>query len=289
MKLSAVVVLYLPEMDKVIANIQSYIAEVDALLVFQNSEGTELRNRLTLKLQAEDLQKLIFLGNGQNVGIAAAMNAGVTWALKHHYTHLLTLDQDSYFEAGYLKSYKEQISTNKDSSIGVFGVNPFCHRSAEYFRSSSLLEVPDTISSGSVIPLQVFEKCGLFNEELFIDAVDYEFCYRIKKSADYKTVISTSTLMHHEVGYPERTIFGFSTVNYSAFRTYFILRNQIAIWKQYPDMFQGKYKITLIKSHIFLRCIKIILAETDKVRKLRAIFTGIIHGLKGRTGYYKIQ
>jgi rhamnosyltransferase len=287
MKLSAVIVVYLPELRKLVSNIKSCIADVDALLIFQNSLiEAEVKSQFAA-LEPEILAKIHFLGDGNNIGIAAAMNAGAVWAEKNGCSHLLTLDQDSAFVAGALARYKDVVSNSIDQQIGIYGVNSISPDGPEFSSSPTLLEVPDTISSGSIYPIFVFKHCGHFKAALFIDAVDYEFCYRIKRLG-YKTVICTDVLMNHELGYPEKTRFGFSTVNYSAFRTYYILRNQIAVWRAYPDLFQHKYKVTLVKDHFLLRSIKIILAEKDKINKLRAIIVGTIHGLKGRTGYYKI-
>jgi rhamnosyltransferase len=287
MKLSAVIVVYLPELKKLISNIKSCIADVDALLIYQNSLIAEEVITQLAGFEPQLLAKMHYLGDGSNIGIAAAMNAGVIWSEENGCTHLLTLDQDSAFAEGALARYKDIISISSSEQIGIYGVNSISLSGPEFSSTNALLEVTDTISSGSIYPLSVFKQCGLFKAELFIDAVDYEFCYRVKRLG-YKTVICTDVLMNHELGYPEKTRFGFSTVNYSAFRTYYILRNQIAVWRAFPDLFQHKYKVTLVKDHLLLRSIKIVLAEKDKINKLRAIIVGTIHGLKGRTGYYKI-
>lgn len=285
MRLAAIIVVYDPNFDDLIRNILSLIDHVDKVLLYQNSlirEGT-----FGVLSEYLDIGKLILLGDGKNLGIATALNRGVEWSILNNITHIMTLDQDSYFEKDLLASYLDYVEANNDNSVGVFGVNPVCHGKIDFPMDNVYLEVPDTISSGSIIALHTFELCGLFADQLFIDAVDYEFCYRIKEQYGLKTVIITPALMQHEVGYSKKTAFGFSTVNYSAFRSYYILRNQIAIWKKFPNSFQNKYKLTLIKDHFFLRIVKILLAENDKVAKIKAIATGIYHGLIGKSGYYK--
>ncbi|WP_345955884.1 hypothetical protein [Mucilaginibacter sp. PAMB04168] len=279
MRISAAVVVYNPDISELIYNIKSYINVVDKVIVWQNTlvDQIQLRNSFV-----DVFDKIVFLGNGRNVGIGAGLNGAVKWSINNSYTHILTLDQDSCFESKYLTFYLDTINKNTDQSIGIFGVNPLCHAELVFSQSTHLLDVTDTITSGSVFPLEVFEKCGYFNEDMFIDAVDYEFCYRAKKYNGLKTVIITNAVMTHEVGYSKKTVWGFSTVNYSSFRTYYIVRNQTLIWRQYPEYFSYQYKKTLIMQHIIFRAIKIIMAESDKFEKIKSIFKGIKDGLFGK-------
>ncbi|SDP56854.1 rhamnosyltransferase [Mucilaginibacter sp. OK268] len=289
MRLSAIIVIYQPEITELIKNIAGVINAVDQLILYQNSSIADQLIFYEAYLNLPHKDKITFLGTGDNVGIATALNMGVKWSLENDYTHILTLDQDSYFEPGVLTSYKLLISQQNDDRIGVFGINPVCGNSFLFEVADQVLEVTDTITSGSIFPLNIFNECGLFMDELFIDAVDYEFCYRISKRNGYKTLVFTSILLQHKVGYVTKTRWGFKTDNYSAFRTYFIVRNHIIMWKRYPEIFPRTYKIVLIKTHIIGRIIKVFLAENDKQKKTKAIIIGLIHGLKGRLGYYNVN
>lgn len=287
MKLSAIIVAYQPKIDEVFNNILSYIADVDALLIFQNTlVEAELLPRINSQLDEVQRSKVIFLGSGTNVGIASALNGGVQWSLDNNFTHILTLDQDSKFKAGVLPQYKQLIEQFPDADAGVFGINPNNWGNLLYNVNEPYIEVADTITSGSVFPLEVFRKFGLFEDNLFIDAVDYEFCYRLK-SFGYRTIVFPKIILEHQVGEYKRTWLGFKTDNYSAFRTYFVVRNQTIIWRRYPKYFSSHYKLVLVKTHIISRIVKVILAEDHKVSKIKAIAVGLIHGLQGRLGFYK--
>ncbi|MFC0514811.1 glycosyltransferase family 2 protein [Mucilaginibacter angelicae] len=286
MKLSAIIVTYFPEMDELVKNIISCINDVDKIIIWENTPSASLKEAKELAVFKE---KLVFSGTGENVGIASALNYGVNWSIENDYTHILTLDQDSYFEDGVLTKYKDLVEQQTDKKIGIFGINPISGGHYLYEPAHEIKEVADTITSGSIIPLHIFRECGLFMDELFIDAVDYEFCYRINKLKGYKTVVFTDIVLKHKVGYVTKSKWGFKTDNYSAFRTYFIVRNHIIIWKRYPDIFPRSYKKVLIKTHIASRVVKVIIAESDKVKKIKAIIIGAIHGLKGKLGYYKIR
>lgn len=273
MKLAAVIVVYKPDLNLLKKNILTLIGDVDHLLLYRNSE-----------INIEDLglstDKISFLGSGVNVGISGALNAAITWAENSNsFTHLLTLDQDSHFRTGDLEKFKKLIISEQARNIGIFCPNIDNRGSLLIDSTKPSVDMPDSITSGSIFPMTTFKMCGNFDDKLFIDAVDYEYCYRISTKHGLKTVIYPSIVLNHEVGYPTRIRFGLTTDNYSAFRTYYIVRNQIIIWKRYPHLFQAHYKKTLVKIHIVYRLAKVIIGETDKISKLKSIGLGIIHGL----------
>lgn len=94
MRLLAVVVLYHPGKD-LAGNINSYLPQVDRLLLWDNTPGGG-KEQLPLSGVTHP-ERLEYRGCGRNVGIGTALNDAVAYAREHGYTHLLTLDQDSYF------------------------------------------------------------------------------------------------------------------------------------------------------------------------------------------------
>ena len=97
MRLLAVVVLYHPGKD-LTGNINSYLPQVDRLLLWDNTPGGG-KEQLPLSGITHP-ERLEYRGCGRNVGIGTALNDAVAYAREHGYTHLLTLDQDSYFLPG---------------------------------------------------------------------------------------------------------------------------------------------------------------------------------------------
>ncbi|WP_026706974.1 glycosyltransferase [Flavobacterium frigidarium] len=274
MKLVAVIVVYEPDIKSLLYNIGELIEDVDQLIIYQNSDIYTVRNELE-----KYGNKLVYLGSGENIGIAGALNEGVKWAQRNHYSHILTLDQDSSFERGHLSKFKYLIENSLASDVGIFCANISNRGSVLIESDEQYVKVSDSITSGSIFPLETFEKGGLFETELFIDAVDYEFCYRIFSKNMLSTIIFPEIILLHEVGYPTKITFGFMTDNYSAFRTYHIVKNHSLIWRRYPTLFQKSYKKTLIKTHIIYRTIKVLIGEKDKLSKITAIYKGLFHGL----------
>jgi rhamnosyltransferase len=275
MKLVGIIIAFNPEISKLISNVESIITDVDQLLIYKNSiiENEEY-------FQNKFGKKILFLGNENNVGIGKALNQGVNWAKENGYTHLLTLDQDSYFKNGHLANFRKIIEFQKSNiNIGIFIPNLvyknqllLCGNDQPYF-------VLDGITSGSIFPLIIFDKVDGFNNYLFVDCVDYEFCYRIKYQYGLNTLLIPNVHLVHELGYSTKSVLGFTTLNYNSIRTFYLVRNHIMLWKKYPNLYRQDYKITLIKEYILFRFFKVLFSEKNKWNKVKSILKGIFHGL----------
>lgn len=278
MKLVGIIVAYNPDILQFVLNIERIISDVDQLLIYKNSK-IEIEANLTERFGS----RIIFLGSENNVGIAEALNAGVNWSKNYNFTHILALDQDSYFKDGHLSQFKKFINVGVNiKNIGIYVPNYINRGHIHVTEVSDPFEVTDGITSGSIMPISLFNITGGFNNFLFIDGVDNEFCYRIKKIHGIKTVMLPTVHLVHELGQLKKSFFGFSTLNYSSFRTFYLVRNHILLLRKYPDYYSKEDKIIILKDFIFYRIIKIILAEKDKLNKIKSIFNGIFHGLKYR-------
>lgn len=282
MKLLTIIVLYHPDIDVLLNEIDSLKNDSSEILLFQNAKLTEHeKSRIFDHLDEAYKKKIQIVGAGNNIGISGALNFAIEWAVNNSFTHLLTMDQDSCFNPGGLALFKHRVNLLSElKNIGIYSANPVINKKAMYERcTEDICYEIDTITSGSIFSVALLQSFGGFDDSLFIDAVDYEFCYRIFSAEKKRAVILTDILLHHEFGYPAEIGFGLVSENYSAFRTYYIIRNHIVIWKRYPKLFRPEYKVRLVRTHIIIRFLKIILGEKDKINKLKAITKGIIHGI----------
>ncbi|MCV5640800.1 glycosyltransferase family 2 protein, partial [Escherichia coli] len=60
-------------------------------------------------------------------------------------------------------------------------------------------EVDSTLSSGSLIPKNSWLILGRMKDELFIDAVDHEYCWRLR-AAGFKVIRNKNALLAHRLG-----------------------------------------------------------------------------------------
>lgn len=276
MKLVAIIIAFYPDKNQLISNIEKLILDVDQLLIYRNS-AIDIESDFIDRYK----EKIFFLGTEKNDGIGKALNAGVYWAKSNNFSHILTLDQDSYFEVGHLLQFRKFIEGTKDyENAGVFVPNFINKGNLCMPLATSPLEVSNGITSGSIIPISIFSIVGGFNNFLFIDGVDNEFCYRIRKIHGMKTIMIPTIHLIHELGHHKKSIFGFTTLNYSSFRTFYIVRNHILLWRKYPKYYSKVEKIMILKDIIIYRIIKVILAEKHKRRKIKSILLGIFYGFR---------
>jgi rhamnosyltransferase len=226
--------------------------------------------------------------NGDNLGIARALNQGVHRLRDLGFTSVFLFDQDSTITPGYAEvmtsCFGDSLSTR---SLAIL-VPHYVDR-----RFGSVLEPPAggdghleaATTSGSLMPVEIFETAGFFAEDLFIDGVDYEYSLRVRRLGFTIDECKTAVLLHSP-GTPthHRGLGGkqFQAANYSPVRRYYQERNKIWVAKRYWRAFPGFCARQFLTSAKDL--MKIVLVEQDKLRKCRFFFRGTLDGLRNRTG-----
>ena len=127
-------------------------------------------------------------------------------------------------------------------------------------------EVAIAIASGLFIKAEIFKADYYFNEALFIDYVDNEWCWRIT-SNNYKILFIPELQMSHQLGNGTRKLFSRTKVLHSTFRYYYIIRNgfYLAFYSKYLTFGE---RILLLKDTVKLQCTLILLYKNIKLLKL---------------------
>lgn len=272
-KWAGVVTLYHPDED-VLKNIQSYAEDLDMLLVLDNTEAPNPVWEAIFR----DREHVKYIPFHENKGISYALNYALKEAVDYEY--LLTMDQDSRFPQCEMKKYKEVISAYEKGHAGEVAM--YTVNYAEKETNAAPREIEIGITSGSILPVSITKVLGGFDEALFIDEVDSEYCYRAADQG-YKVVEFPEILMHHSIGnrtYHSILGFHFNTFNHSPIRRYYIARNHVYVFRKYPRK-RVMYITDLIKFMM-----KILLVEKRKKEKLRYMAKGIRDGICGRMGKY---
>jgi rhamnosyltransferase len=274
-KLSAVVVTYYPNLSDLILNIKQYIQYIDKLIIWENTPDPEKESYKVVLPEYSD--KIIYLGQSENKGMAYALNRCVEWSLDNGFSHILTMDQDSYW--GDFKYYKKKIiQYSIDKSIGIFGPNVYTERSVRTFNEIEIVD--DIITSGAVYDLNIFIKIGMFREDFFIDAVDIEFCCWASRYG-FKTALLGDCYLKQQYGNSTTHYFfkkSLSTYNYPPIRLFRIVKNHIILWIEYPELSRSQKKLILTEYN-FIRIVKIVLYESNKIKKIISIIKGTLYGL----------
>jgi rhamnosyltransferase len=156
-------------------------------------------------------------------------------------------------------------------------------------KSLPYTEAALVMTSGNLLKLSIIDKVNNFNEALFIDYVDIEFCLRCR-NLGYRILEVRDAVLIHNSGFPtQHRLFGKEIVasNHSALRRYYITRNAIYMYIRFifdhPDW--------TIKNAIFILKVMIVMLvfENDRKRKLAAVFLGVVDGLLGKMGKCRLS
>lgn len=276
-KVLAGIVSYNPDIERFKKNIDNISKQVYKVIIIDNGS----RNVVQINEITRQIENVEIIINSQNKGIAYALNQIGEYAKKNNIPFFLTLDQDSIADSNLVENLLEIMG---DNVVGI--ACPYINRYNDFKRSLRNLEVKVTITSGSLVRTECWEKVGGFWNYLFIDEVDHEFCYRLRKCG-YKIVCSYGTCIYHIIGAPkEKNILGhkFHPTNHSAFRRYYMTRNSILMLYIYPKESEPfKHRINMI----FRIAISILCCEDDKVSKYIAMMKGIKDALLWIKGHPK--
>jgi rhamnosyltransferase len=266
-------------------NVASLAGQVAAVLIIDN--GSSLEHALVLD-QVRQHPSVEVIRFPVNAGIGAALNRGVQLALERRYPWVLTLDQDSRAPAGFVDTLLRAY-TNHPSRRTIGLVAPryreerldMLHDDSQEHGAAVSTIIESTMMSGNLVRTDVIALVGYYDEGLFIDYVDHEFCLRMARRG-FQVLQARAAVLDHNLGrMTRRSVLGITltTTNHSPLRRYFNARNRIRVYREYAGAAPGWVMRDLWS--FVVETAKILLLERERAGKLRAIFTGVVHGVSG--------
>ncbi|MBR1799956.1 MAG: glycosyltransferase family 2 protein [Bacteroidaceae bacterium] len=225
---AAVIVLYNPSKEET-ANVRRLSGAHNGVIVDNSPEPA---------FQGDRLGKMHYVSLQENMGIAKAQNIGCRYVLDHtDATHIVFLDQDSTVP----DSYPEEIvncfekikrdfprlaflgpaTENKETGKAYKSV---IHK--DHALSADFIPRRELISSGGCTTREVLEAVGLNDERLFIDYVDFEWCWRAR-SKGFICGFTPNVTIKHMVGLKTIYICGYTIIVSSPIRYYYQFRNHL--------------------------------------------------------------
>lgn len=200
MKLSASsvccgIVSFNPDDGRLRQNISSVVGQVSEVIVFDNGSS----NVESVLSVAASNDRVSVLPSKDNLGMAFALNALAEEAISRNYSCILFLDQDSVAGPGMVESQIELMSED----VGIVCpcvVDRNALEAEDWFQSQE--ETNFTITSGSLVNLSAYEAIGGYDERLFVDWVDFDFCHNLRLH-DYRIVRAGKAELVHELGRKE--------------------------------------------------------------------------------------
>lgn len=278
----AVVVAYYPD-EEFEARLQAILPQVARLVVVDNSLEVAPPS---LKLRATWGDRLHYIGNCANRGVATALNQGLEYALQQGLPWLLTLDQDTqcYPDMVAILGNAYESSEPRPAVVGSNYFDPLNRRlKVPADEEAESLEQKTVITSGSLINACVARMVNGFREDYFIDQLDHEFCLRVRAHG-YRAVISRRPAMAHSVGRPggARLPFLGRLPNHPPVRKYYIARNTVVTvaeyWRTEPTWCLRRL------THLLLGLVEMALLEDHRFTKVRAFWGGVMDGFHRRMG-----
>ena len=287
-KVAAIIVSYNPD-SNLFDSINLLLNQVEKVIIVDN--GSKEKYVKYIKSINEDKIEIIL--NKENLGIATALNIGVRKALENGYEWILTMDQDSKASPDMVKKmFNVYNSINREERKVILSIFPnFVDERIQSIEENSNMNsyeyVDADITSGNLLRKEVFEKVGFFDDSLFIDLVDTDFCMRLNEKG-IKMIKIRDAVLYHSLG-ESKTIKGilgsFNTSNHSALRRYYMTRNRFYIWEKYKGL--NSFTLNRDKKLFKKEFVKIILGEKDKVNKIKMVLRGYKDYKKGIKGKLK--
>ena len=290
-KVAAIIVSYNPDKN-LLDSVNLLISQVEKIIIVDNGSIEEKRKDIS-SIKDIDNERIEIIFNEENLGIATALNIGVREALKQGFNWILTMDQDSKASKDMVeKMFEVYNNIDEKERKSILSIFPnFVDKRIQSIEENSVMNtyeyVDADITSGNLVKAEVFDKVGFFDDSLFIDLVDTDFCMRLNEK-NIKMIKVRAAILYHSLGESQsvKSIFGkFNTSNHSALRRYYMTRNRFYIWEKYKDL--NSFTLNRDKKLFKKEFIKIILGEKDKVNKIKMVFKGYKDYKKGIRGKLK--
>lgn len=270
--------------------ITAAIRQVDCVFLIDDSGSSEVQK--TLDTNFADTNGLEIHHMPKNSGIAAALNLGLAVANRRGYKKALLLDDDTQVAPHLVitLSHAWEMLERQGRKPGAIGVSrakilPPAIGSGDEKKPPVLRAVRTVITAGSFVDIDLAKQIGGFREEFIIDAVDYEFCARLRQGGRLVARLSESMIVQ-PVGMMKTVELAglkFSTTNHSPLRRYYMYRNNLvfAMEQFFKDPLLSIALVWfLIKTVFLVACL-----ETQRARKINAMFRGVLDGIQRRLGH----
>lgn len=302
-KIAAGIVLYNPDNEERLKRcIDSVINQADCVYIFDNSTNVHTTFQ----------DSIIYLTENENKGIAYALNRIMETAEADGYKWLVTMDQDSVLSENVFDQYRNLILTK--SRVGIL-----CPQIIDSRRSYMIPKqdpqkefVDFCITSASCTSVDAWKKIGGFDEWLFIDLVDNDFCKRMRLSG-YQILRLNNIIMDQQFGEilpkgkkTEQFWLAvgrlFHNDNFAKFsykkivhsnRVYYTCRNVIYLDKKFRNYggigYKDNYNCNTFVGFLLCFVLPSILRSDRKTETIRAVKNGLKDGVKKEVLAWKVK
>lgn len=294
MKIAAGIVLFNPNLDRLKVTLDSVCQQYDEVVVFDNVGDQESF--------VSSYNNVLYLTEKQNKGIAYALNRIMEQSMNLGCDWVVTLDQDTLLPDNLLNEFKKNLNY---PNIAIFAPQVIDKR-RPYIKveekKDTLVDIDMCITSASCTNVAIWEKLGKFDEWLFIDFVDNDYCKRAKL-AGFRILQLTDVVIDQEFGQiklksPKKVAFfmwlskvlhnkNIAKLTYSKvvspLRVYFVHRNLLYLnkkFKSYGGIGYENFYCNSFLGFLFYFSLPSVVRAQDKIKVLKAVIKGLWDGCK---------
>lgn len=287
----AVVVLYRPEAEAVRAQFAALRLQVAGVIYCDNGGGHQALAQLGLLSQPG----IHCLGDGQNRGIAEALNQGMAFATSLSGSFALLLDQDSVPAEQMVSRLHalHQRASEAGTRVAASGPAIFdvlrgklegfgqaVSRKKRRFSPGLEDEPIDLyylITSGTLIHLPVLAEIGPMDASLFIDSVDFEWSFRARARGYHLLGTYGACLQHRRGDRLHRPLPGLAIRLHSTPRFFYVYRNHFRLcFRRYVPL---RWKLMGLW-YLLQRTVAFALFIPHRGENLGAMLRGTLQGIR---------
>ena len=275
-KVCAGIVTYNPDLEQFSQCLNSIIKQVNKIYLFDNgSNNVDFICNLL-----RNIEDITVFCNKENVGIARALNELCKMAYKDGYTWIVTMDQDSICADNMLSILRKY---TRKKNLGIIAPRiefrdngKLIHETRN--KAKEVEEIRACITSGSLTRIDAWKKLGGFDEWMFIDHVDNEFCTHLYVEG-YSIIRVNSAVLYQRAG--EMKYLSLPRGKkillpyYSEIRNYYICRDTMYYLRKYKKYINYRYEIM---TFIYSQVIKV-LFEKNRWGSIKSTVKGIKDGV----------
>ncbi|HXE65789.1 MAG TPA: glycosyltransferase family 2 protein [Rhodanobacteraceae bacterium] len=289
----AVVVTYHPDATLLAAQLDALHAQADHIVVVDNATPAD-----SVRVLCAACPQVELLALTENIGLAAALNAGITRARETPgMTHVLLMDQDSVPEPGMVEALTAALDRqSRHARVAAVGTrfldpregvdSPFVrirfpvNRQLHCNGACDEVACDFLITSGSLIPLEVLDEVGGMDERLFIDNVDLEWCFRATSKGYALFGVCGARMLHHH-GATRHRVPGVprGVVVHTPRRLFYMMRNRVLLYRRACT---PRRWIAQDLPRLVVKFLLFALLIAPRRKNLRCMLAGLRAGIAGR-------
>lgn len=284
--IETIIITYYANIEILNRTLDSLYSQVDKIFIVDNTPD---KAEILKEFQNEKINIIYLM---ENKGIAYAQNVGIKKAMEDEADYIILSDQDTVYPENYVSAMLTCFNNEKVAASGPLFVDSHTGKKQFFivddrfkfkkiYPTSGKHEVLQLIASGTMIKTSALKEIGLMREDLFIDWVDMEWCWRAVKK-DYKIIGNADVVILHQHGTDSVEIFLKNITLKTPLRYYYTIRNGIYL-ALYSDLLNPCLRFLL-----FIKTVRNILLfsilSKPVLKSLRYSLLGLCHGLTGKLG-----